>query len=427
MHDSIRKMDEVSRRRFVAGAASTFLGVSVMPWRRLLAAPAGGLAPAPKAQHVIYLYLTGGMSHLDTLDPKPGVEEQGPTETISTNAAGIQLASHFKSLAKQADKIALVRSMTTKVGAHERGQYFMRTSYQPLATIQHPAIGAWAMKLGAKSNHTLPGNILVNGPSQHPGAGFFDTRYAPLRIGNPADGLQNSTLPNGVTEKQFTHRLDLSHQLDRTFEMRYPHKQVKAYTDFYQDAVRLMKSEDLTAFDLEKESQATREAYGSDRFAQGCLLARRLVEHGVKFIEVQHGGWDTHADNFDRIEDLAGTLDQALGALLSDLSAKGLLDKTMVVVASEFGRTPKINANQGRDHHPRVFTTLLAGGGVRGGQVYGSSDKTGFAVADNPVEIPDFNATIAWAMGLPLEQIVTSPSGRPFTVAHKGKPLTMLF
>ncbi|QNN21128.1 DUF1501 domain-containing protein [Planctomycetales bacterium ZRK34] len=427
MHDSIRKMDDVSRRRFIAGAASTFLGVSVMPWHRVLAAPAGGLAAAPKAQHVIYLYLTGGMSHLDTLDPKPGAQEQGPTEAIATNVPGIQLASHFKSLAKQADKIALIRSMTTKVGAHERGQYFMRTSYQPLATIQHPALGAWAMKLGAKSNATLPGNILVNGPSQHPGAGFFDTRYAPLRIGNPTDGLQNSTLPKGVTEDRFNHRLDLSRQLDRTFEMRYPHKQVKAYTDFYQDAVRLMKSEDLAAFDLEKESQATRAAYGDDRFAQGCLLARRLVEHGVKFIEVQHGGWDTHTDNFDRIEDLAGTLDQALGALLSDLSSKGLLDKTMVVVASEFGRTPKINANQGRDHHPKVFTTLLAGGGIRGGQVYGSSDKTGFAVADNPVEIPDFNATIAWAMGLPLDQIATSPSGRPFTVAHKGQPLTMLF
>jgi len=427
MHELTRKLDAISRRRLLAGAASTWLGVNILSAGRALGAATGGAAGKATADHVIYLYLTGGMSHLDTFDPKPGTDAQGPTEVIKTNVPGVQVSSHLPSVAQHMDKLALVRSMTTKVGAHERGQYFMRTSYQPLGTIQHPGLGAWVMKLGGKTNRTLPGNILVSGPSQHPGAGFMETRYAPLRIGAPDEGLDNAHLPKSMTQSQFDHRMKLSQQLDRGFRQRYLHKQVKAYSDFYNDAVRLMKSEDLAAFDLENEPQAVRAAYGDDRFGQGCLLARRLVQHGVRFVEVNHGGWDTHQDNFDRIEDLAGVLDRALAALLEDLAKQGMLERTMVVVATEFGRTPKINDRQGRDHHPRVFTTLMAGGGVRGGQVYGSSDANGYEVKDNPVQIPDFNATIAYAMGLPVEQEEFSPSGRPFTVAHKGQPITALF
>ncbi|MBI1367839.1 MAG: DUF1501 domain-containing protein [Planctomycetes bacterium] len=432
MHDTMRLMDDVSRRHFVAGAAAAFLGVSFVPGlEKVMGAPAADIPANPpgggKAKRCIYIFLTGGLSHIDTFDPKPGTSEQGPTKVIPTNVPGIALTEYLPGLAKQMDKIALIRSMTTKVGAHERGQYFMRTSYQPIATIRHPAMGAWVMKLGPATHLTLPGNVIVNPDSGHPGAGFLDSRFAPLAIGDPDAGLQNSHLPAGVTQSRFENRLSLTNQFDQSFRARYPQKDVQAYTDFYQDAVKLMSSKDLEAFDLDKESKSTRDAYGDNKFGQGCLLARRLAQRGVRFIEIDNGGWDTHQDNFDRLGDKMPEIDQGLSALLADLAAQGMLEDTLVAVCSEFGRTPKINERTGRDHHPRVFTTLLAGGGVKGGQVHGKSDDKAFAVADQPVEIPDFNATIAWALGLPISVQTKSASGRPFTVAAKGQPVTSLF
>ena len=194
----------------------------------------------------------------------------------------------------------------------------------------------------------------------------------------------------------------------------------------YDDAVRLMKSKDLKAFDLNEESESIRESYGSDNFGQGVLLARRLVERQVRFVEVQLGGWDTHQNNFSRVPARGSILDQALSALLDDLSKRGLLEETLVVLATEFGRTPNINVNDGRDHYPKAFSCMLAGGGIRGGQVWGATDEEGREVIENKVEIPDFNATIAYALGLPLDEIIYSPTRRPFTLSDKGQPLTQL-
>lgn len=430
MQDWLR-MDDHSRRSFMTRAAQTFLGVSMLP--HVGFAADGQTAPAPKpsraatADACIYLYMAGGMSHLDTFDTKPGGATQGPTKSISTKADGIQIAEHLPLTAAQMDKIAVVRSLHSKQGAHERGQYLMRTSYAPLASIRHPAMGAWAAALLPRLNPQLPGNIVISGGSQHPGAGFLDAKYAPLMIGDPEAGLQNTKMDKAITEQQFNHRLQLSQTFDNAFRARYSTKDVNAYADYYRDAVRLMKSDDLAAFDLDQETQQVRNGYGTERFGQGCLLARRLVEHGVRFVEVTFNGWDTHQDNFDRVPDLCQTLDQAYSALLQDLQAKGLLKRTLVVLATEFGRSPKINERDGRDHHPGVFSCTLAGGGIKGGQTYGSSDDRGHSPADKPVAIPDFNATIAHALGLPLEEKVTSKSGRPFTIADKGAPITALF
>jgi uncharacterized protein (DUF1501 family) len=195
----------------------------------------------------------------------------------------------------------------------------------------------------------------------------------------------------------------------------------------YDDAVKMMKSAELTAFDLEKEPEALRNKYGRDNFGQGCLLARRLVEHGVRHVEVSFGSWDTHNANFTRVPELCDELDVALSTLLQDLSSRGLLDDTLVVLATEFGRTPEINQNDGRDHHPKAFTCLMAGGGVKGGYVYGASDERGFSVADKPVNVPDLNASVAYALGIPLDAVLYSPSKRPFTVVDKGKPVLDLF
>jgi len=194
----------------------------------------------------------------------------------------------------------------------------------------------------------------------------------------------------------------------------------------YDGGVRVIGSKDLEAFDLEEQAASTGQSYGSDDFGQGVLLARRLVERQVRFVEVQLGGWDTHQNNFTRVPERCAILDQALSALLDDLTKRGLLDETLVVLATEFGRTPTINVNEGRDHYPKAFSCMLAGGGIKGGQTWGATDDEGREVVENKVEIPDFNATIAYALGLPLDEIIYSPTRRPFTLSDKGQPLTQL-
>ncbi|MEK6238934.1 MAG: DUF1501 domain-containing protein, partial [Planctomycetales bacterium] len=377
--------------------------------------------------NVIYLYMTGGMTHLDTLDPKPGAKTQGPVKAIQTSAQGVQISEYLPRLAKQMHHGAIIRSLSSTQGAHERGRYLMRTSYEPRGTIRHPAMGAWLLRLSGKNNESLPGNVRIGGESRHPGAGFMEAKYSPLPVGSAASGLQNSKLPGNVTDTQFNRRINLANRFDRDFRAKFDQKQVRSYTDAYDDAVRLMSSEELEVFNIFREPESIRQAYGEDPFGQGCLLARRLVENDVRFVEVTLGGWDTHQSNFVRAPERTEILDMALSSLLEDLSERGLLEKTLVVLATEFGRTPTINQNAGRDHYPKAFSGLLAGGGVQGGAVYGKTDDLGGEVVEDSVSVPSFNATIAQALGLPQRKIVTSPSRRPFTVADKADPIEALF
>ena len=238
-------------------------------------------------------------------------------------------------------------------------------------------------------------------------------------------GVPNSK--SNVSTGEFEDRLMLSNKFDQAFHERYDQKKVRAYSDMYDDAVRLMKSEDLKAFDLSGESAEVRAEYGDNGFGQGCLLARRLVENDVRHVEVTLGGWDTHNNNFQAVERLAGTLDKALGALLKDLERRGMLEETMVVLCTEFGRTPYINENDGRDHYPKAFSALMAGGGIKGGTVHGQTNEMGTEVVEGKTAVPDFNATIAYGLGLPLDQVIYSPSKRPFTIADKGQPIVSLF
>ncbi|MDP6445959.1 MAG: DUF1501 domain-containing protein [Pirellulaceae bacterium] len=431
MKDLLNKLDDVSRREFAQFAAKTFLGVSLLPVGGALAADDDEpKEPTPRkspARNIIYLYMSGGMSHLDTFDPKPGAETQGPVQTIDTSVKGIQLSEYMPNLAKQMDKAVLVRSISSTQGAHERGRYLMRTSYTQRGTIRHPAMGAWVLRLSGRHSDSLPGNVRIGGDSRHPGAGFMEAEFSPLPIGDPTTGLQNSKLARGTTQAQFDSRLSLSNRLDQEFRQRFDQKKVRSYNDAYDDAVRLMTSSELDAFNIYRETEPVRMAYGDNPFGQGVLLARRLVENNVRFVEVTLGGWDTHQSNFVRVPERADLLDRALGALLGDLGDRGLLNDTMVVVASEFGRTPTINQNVGRDHYPKAFSGLIAGGGIQGGQVYGATDERGEEVADDQLAVPDFNATIAYGLGLPLRKIVKSASRRPFTVAHKGEPVTSLY
>lgn len=429
---NLNQLSDLSRRQFAARAASTALGVGLLPVDRLFAVGEGASkARNPnakaKAKNVIYLYMSGGMSHLDTFDPKPGSEVMGATTTLATKVDDYHVGSGLRRTAELMDRFAVINSMYSTQGAHEQGNYYMHTSYTLRGTIRHPAMGAWLLKYQGKGNPMLPGNVVIGDGSRHPGAGFFESKFSPLMINNPEQGLQNSVRKESVSETAFNRRLDMARHLDAPFHEAFPQKNVRAYRDLYDEALSLMKSEDLKAFDIASEPAAVRERYGDGNFGQGCLLARRLVQHGVRFVEVSLGRWDTHVNNFVEVPERCDILDRGLSALVQDLEANGMLEETLIVLASEFGRTPEINGNEGRDHYPKAFTTLLAGGGVKGGTVYGKTDENGADVVENKVSIPDLNATIGYALGLPLDQVLYSPGKRPFTVADKGQPITALF
>lgn len=431
MKELLNTCDDLTRRDFAKNIAKTCLGVSVMSGLapRGFAAPFEGASHAKQvatAKRVIYLYMSGGMTHLDTFGCVPGADTMGPTKTIKTSADGVEIGELLPHTAKMMHRGAIVNSLSSTQGAHAQGNYFQHTSYTMRGATRHPTMGAWLQKFQGKGNAELPGSVIITGDSKHPGGGFFEAAYQPLILNDPAKGLQNSSRPAGLSESDFDYRLGLSAKLDQGFQQAYNYNGVKAYADVYKDAIKVMKSEDLDAFDLSKESAETHEAYGDGNFAQGCLLARRLVEHGVRFVEVNLGGWDMHQDIGARLPERCGDLDQALGTLLTDLERRGLLDDTLVVLTSEFGRTPKINQNDGRDHYPKAFSSVLWGGGINGGQVYGKTDK-GIEVTEDKVGVPDFNATIAYALGLPLDLVLYSASKRPFTVTDKGKPITSLF
>ncbi len=425
MKDQLKNLDQLSRRKFVARTAKTALGVSVLPLANGMQAvqAAGG----GKAEHCIFFYMSGGMTHIDTFDPKPGTETGGQTKGLDTGVAGIQVSEFMPGIAKRFKDVALVRSMTQKTGDHRGGSYWMHTSYGPRATIVHPTMGPWAQTLLGKKHETLPDSVLIGGGGGGPGAGFFGPALSPLPIGDPEKGVQNSTPAQGVDEDLFDKRIDLMNTFDESFQRKFKTDEVAAYTQFYDETLKLMQSEDLDTFDLSKEPdyQKKLQSYGNTRLGKGALLAKRLVGSGIRFVEVRGGGWDMHNNLWSAIPQRAGDLDNALSALIDDLKSEGLFEKTLIVLGTEFGRTPRINANGGRDHFPRCFSTFFAGGGIQGGQVYGKSDKLGMAVEENPVTPGQFNATIAHALGMDLNKVVYAPSGRPFLVAgHTRDPET---
>ncbi len=441
-----------ARRDFLLGAARKCLGVSLLPWAlpgvgafggdgaTSAAGTGAGLAPEPTATSVIYLFMRGGMSHIDTFDPKPETPEvQGPVDSIATRTPGVRFTEWLPGLAGISDRFAVVRSLHHTQGNHGAGTYKMRTGYEQRPDLNHPAVGAWASRLAEETgrpapNTDLPRYVRVGGLAGHPVNGFFDVKHAPLPILNARDGLPNGRLRPDMTPETFRRDLDLAADLDANFLKRYRAPNANAYAGLYAEAARMMRSDDLVAFDVMKEPGEVRERYGKGGFGEGCLLARRLVESGVRFVEVDLGGWDTHTDNHKGVQGLCGALDQTLTVLLEDLRRRGLLDTTLVVLTTEFGRTPKIDDNGGRNHSPIGYTSLLAGGGIRGGAVHGATDARGHHVADAPTSVLDFNATVGHALGLPVELPIEAFAGsQRFTLAGKdtapvkGAPLLDLF
>lgn len=414
------RWNEMTRRHFVERTALATLGVSVAVGanQALAASRAGG-----KAKQVIYLYMGGGLSHIDTFDPKPGTEIQGPRDVVKTSS-GEFLSENVAALAPHFSKMAVINTLTQRTGDHRGGAYTMHTGYSQRSTVIHPFLGSWAHKLlgPTEASVNLPQSVVIGGGGNHPGAGFLGPAFAPLPLGSATGGLPHAQATVG--EEMLKDRIELLNEFNTSFTRKYRTEEVLAYSSYYDKTLELMRSKDLDAFDLAKEPEKVREHYGNHPAGQGMLLARRLVQNGVRFVEVNVGGHDNHSGIFDQgptqnFRDSA----QALAALLEDLEASGMLKETLVVMSTEFGRSPQINSNQGRDHHPLCFSGLLAGAGIAGGQKYGKSDANGYAVDDKPVTPADFNATIAKATGMPLDKVVFSPSGRPFLVAgHKEDP-----
>ncbi len=428
---TVKNMDEPSRRDLAGMFAKTCLGVSMLPAVANATRSkdsAKGVNPGGKAKNMIFLYMSGGMTHMDTFDfhqdADPGYK--GPTEGIGTSISGYKIGAQLgQKLADNMKHMAVINSMGTTTGDHGGGNYYMHTAYSQRGSIRHPNIGSWILRLDGWNNKVLPGAISIGGGNNAASPGFMPNKYAALPLANARSGLPNSKMR--VSSDEFNTRLALADAFDKPFRSKYKQKAVKSYTGLYQDAMKLMTSDDLEVFDIRKESQETQEAYGMNGFGQGCLLARRLIEQDVRYVEVNLGGWDTHNNNFTAMDTRLPTLGNALGSLLEDLANKGLLDETLVVLATEFGRTPRINANQGRDHYPAAFSALIGGGGIKAGQVYGKTNKNGTKIIEDKVSAPDLHATIGHALGLNLDEAVHSPSGRPFTMAAKGKPIKAFF
>ncbi len=413
-----------TRRGVMARIARSLFGVTAAD--ALLAGATHGAAagaPAGPARAIVTLFMRGAMSHLDTFDPKPGRPEQGETGTVATRTPGVAFGAALDRLARRSDRLAVLRGMTTQTGAHEQATYLMRTAYPTIGSIRHPALGAWALHADGRRGGDLPGFVLVGNANEHPGCGFLDPALAPVPVADPKAGLENTRRPAYLSAENFERRLALADRIDRDFRAAFAGPQVDAYDRLYGEAVRLLGSGELGAFDLGREPQSVHERYGTSPFGRGCLLARRLVESGVRVVEVEFGGWDMHRGLFENLPARAEILDRAMAALLDDLAERGLLESTLVVLATEFGRTPKINDNAGRDHHPAVFSCVLAGAGVRGGVVHGASDERGFAPDSGAVTVADFNTTVAAAAGLPFEREFFAPSGRPFKIGGGGTPV----
>jgi uncharacterized protein (DUF1501 family) len=380
--------------------------------------------PSPKAAACILLWLNGGPSHIDTFDPKPGRAAGGPFKTIKTRAPGLTLSEHLPRLAERANEIALVRSMSSKEGNHGRAQYCVHTGYAPNATLVHPSLGAWASARLGDAHAPLPSFVSIAGPSF--GAGFLGVQDGPFVLQKAGVAPADVSLPPGVDRARFERRLAALGAMEDGFAEATRDIKVDGRRQVYAKAVRLMQTPDLEAFDVAGETEATRRAYGDTDFGRGCLVARRLVERGVKFVEVVLDGWDTHQNNFDRTRSQMDILDPAFAALLGDLVARGRLGKTLVACMGEFGRTPRINASDGRDHWPQAWSAALAGGGIRGGAVRGATDDDGASVVTAPTKVPDLLATMATLLGLDPAYTTMTPAGRPISVTDDGSPLREL-
>jgi hypothetical protein len=440
----------LSRRELFKLSAAGVLGGSLSGWLGNLA---GAAATDPKRKRsCILLWMNGGPSQMDTFDLKPGQDNGGPFKEIQTSVPGIKISEHLPKIAKHMDRMAVIRSMRTREADHGRATYQMRTGHLPGGPVQFPTLGSVLSKEMEQPGAELPNFVSIApyrffSPAAY-GPGFLGPQYAPLVVGEgqqsiiPIPGQQASNyedalkvqdidLPDGVGPERSAARVKLLEEMQNDFLEKRSAITSQSQRSAYKRAVTLMRSAATKAFDLDEETGELRDRYGRNLFGQGCLLARRLIQRGVPFVEVSLAtvgnlvlGWDTHVNNFDAVKRLSEVLDPAWSALMEDLKSKGMLDSTLIVWMGEFGRTPRINGQRGRDHWANSWSTVLAGGGIKGGQVIGKTSDDGTEVKDRPANVEDFLATIGLALGLDITKQNQSNVGRPIRIVEPtAKPI----
>jgi Protein of unknown function (DUF1501) len=432
---------DYTRRDVLKCALASAFGVSFSGWLPRL-------ARAAEDQHrrraCILLWMNGGPTQTDTFDLKPGHKNGGPFQPIETAVPGIRISEHLPGVARQMQDLAIIRSMTSREGDHGRATELMLTGYRPTGgSVRYPVLGSLIAKELGRRDSELPSFVSIS-PFRFAnlGSGFLGPQYAPLTVSGQSDdptaranlSIENLAPPAHVTGGSLESRFGLLKMLQDQFGAEHAFDSVESHAANYERAMRMVRTQAKSAFKLDEEDPALRDAYGRNRFGQGCLLARRLVERGVAFVEVTLAqipgneiGWDTHVDNFARVQRMCEVLDPAWSTLMDDLRRRGRLESTLVVWMGEFGRTPVINDNGGRDHFPAAWSTVLAGGGIRGGQVVGATDAGGDQVAERPVTVPEFYATICAALGIDPDTENISDGGRPIGIvdAH-AQPIAEL-
>jgi hypothetical protein len=380
------------------------------------------------AKNVIFIYLPGGCCHQETWDPKPyaPLEYRGPMNSITTNVEGIRVNEMLKQTAKVMDKVTLCRSMTHGEAAHERGTHNMFTGYRPSPALNFPSIGSViAHELGPRKD--LPPYVCVpSQPNEFAGTGYLSSSYAPFSLGSdPASGgfkVRDLNLPGGVDDSRFTTRRNILDRVNEHFLTKEKADNLDALNSFYSRAYSLIGSPAAReAFNIGAEPAALRDRYGRNSAGQRMLMARRLVEAGVRFVTLTYGGWDMHSNINGAIRGQLPALDQGFATLISDLEERGILNETLVCIASEFGRTPKINGNAGRDHWPKVFTVVMAGGGAKGGFVFGSSNAIASEPEEDPLSVMDWAKTIYHTIGIVADKELMAPGDRPIEIVNGGK------
>jgi hypothetical protein len=436
---------QFDRREMFRHLGLGLMGSTCASW---LPALAEQVANDPRRKrHCILLWMSGGPTQTDTFDMKPGHNNGGEFKEIATRAPGLRFSEHLPKLAEHGERIAVIRSLTTKEGDHERGIHLVRTGQPPMGPVAYPSIAcSLAKELGESAETVLPNYVSVAPALQFSpaafGPGFLGPSYSPALVGGGAppdqraEGasakyaalkLDDLELPSGVGEAQAMRRMKLWNAMEKRFLNDHSAASFNAHNALYRKAADMMRPEVRAAFDLSQEPDDVRKKYGPGMFGQGCLLARRLVERGVPFVEVSLGaglGWDTHADNFNLVKALSGELDAGWATLMTELSERGLLDSTTIVWIGEFGRTPVINSMGGRDHFPNAWSCVLAGGGIKGGQAYGRTSADGTKVEENPAAIGDVLATLSAALGVPPDT-ENYAGDRPIKIAE-GTPIAEL-
>ncbi|WP_373650677.1 DUF1501 domain-containing protein [Schlesneria sp. DSM 10557] len=385
------------------------------------------------AKSIIHIFLPGGIAHQESFDPKPyaPIEYRGEMGQIATKISGEVFGDTLAKTAQVADKLTIIRSMTHGEAAHERGTHNMFTGYRPSPALIYPCIGSVVSHEYGPRNNLPPYVCIPNMPTEFAGSGYLSSAFAPFSLGSdPADGgfkVRDLDLPGGVDESRFATRRSALEAVNAHFQKKEKSDDLTAMDTFYDRAYSLISSPAAReAFDIEKEPAQIRDEYGRNTAGARMLLARRLVQAGVRLVNLTYGGWDMHTGIVAGFRNQMPAFDQAFSTLINDLDRTGLLKETLVMVSSEFGRTPKINAQAGRDHYPKVFSVALAGGGIKGGYIYGSSNSTASEPEDNPVGPEDLFTTVYHCMGIVADKELMAPGDRPIEIVDGGKVIKEL-